>query len=159
MEALLVCTWRMSGLRAGPRLLQALVTGRASRPKLVPAPPARSLRHLPSLAVPSARRWLGSPSRAPAAPRAAADTHSSAAGPMAAPAAADGAAAAAPPLLASTLPDELKAQFSERVRLTALVVPKQRTTEYMKLLSKWALAVGAGGWKESRPHAGCVWRL
>lgn len=56
---------------------------------------------------------------------------------MADPAAADGAAAAAP--LASTLPDELKARFNERLQLTALVVPKQRTTEYMKLLSKWVV--------------------
>lgn len=46
-----------------------------------------------------------------------------------------GAAAAAAPL-AATLDAALKAQFCEQLLLTAIRVPKQSTSQYMKLLSK-----------------------
>ncbi|EFN52321.1 hypothetical protein CHLNCDRAFT_139113 [Chlorella variabilis] len=44
-------------------------------------------------------------------------------------------AAAAGPA-GSTLPAELKAQFDEQIKLTAIRIPKQNTSQYMKLLSK-----------------------
>lgn len=47
-------------------------------------------------------------------------------------------AAAAGPA-GSTLPAELKAQFDEQIKLTAIRIPKQNTSQYMKLLSKWVV--------------------
>ena len=49
-----------------------------------------------------------------------------------------GAGGDAPPAapLAATLDAALKAQFCEQLLLTAIRVPKQSTSQYMKLLSK-----------------------
>lgn len=49
------------------------------------------------------------------------------------PAAAATAAAASEPL---RLDDQLKQRFNEQLQLTAIRVPKQATSQYMKLLSK-----------------------
>lgn len=131
----------LPGLHGGPRLLLALAArSRVTSALLLAAPPARALRgHSPT--SPVSRRGLSSAHHSRIDPRVAASGSSSATDSMADAAAAAAKAADAtgstpPPRLASTLPDELKAQFCQRLDLTAIRVPKQRTSQYMKLLSK-----------------------